>query len=212
MRVTAIWKSNLTSAFSTSPVIGAAEIGSGLAASGIWPSPQNRWGGRPQRHRCATLWVVETCNRGAAHDEHYHDWPGYLQVGLPDPRRQRERKGGAQAQGAPERPDRLLREAGTLHSSDGGLWRRTSLGAHSDGPWSHGEADRPRSGETLCQEGQEERCRRRCGDLRGGFAARRQVRAGQDRRAAGDPGVAYGAIAAGQATEDAGERHPRAGH
>src|ERR1700760_2415163 len=123
-------------------------------------SRANRWGGRPQRHRCATLWVVETCNRGAAHDEHYHDWPGYLQVGLPDPRRQRERKGGAQAQGAPERPDRLLREAGTLHSSDGGLWRRTSLGAHSDGPWSHGEADRPRSGETLCQEGQEERCRR----------------------------------------------------
>ena len=42
MRRTDIWKSNSTSEFSTTPVMAAAEIGSGLAASGIWPSPQNR--------------------------------------------------------------------------------------------------------------------------------------------------------------------------
>src|SRR5690349_14227195 len=59
---------------------------------------RNRWGGRPQRHRCATLWVVETTNRGTTHHEHYHDWLGYRQVRLPDPRRERGRKGRAQAQ------------------------------------------------------------------------------------------------------------------
>ena len=42
MRVTDMAKSKVVSAFSTSPEIGAAEIGSGLAASGMWPSPQNR--------------------------------------------------------------------------------------------------------------------------------------------------------------------------
>src|SRR5690349_4400472 len=85
----------------------------------------------PERHRCATLRVVGTCNRGVAHHEHYHDWLGYRQVRLPNPRRQRDRKGRAQAQGAPERLDCILRDAGTLHSCDGGLWRRASLGAHS---------------------------------------------------------------------------------
>ena len=47
----------------------------------------------------------------------------------------------------------------SLHGRDGGLWRRASLGAHADRPWAHGEADRPRSGQTLREEGQEERCR-----------------------------------------------------
>src|SRR6185437_7479861 len=56
-----------------------------------------RWGGRPQRHRCATLRVVGTCNKGAVHSEHYHDWPGYSQIRLPDPWRERDRKSGAQA-------------------------------------------------------------------------------------------------------------------
>src|SRR6185437_12678448 len=78
------------------------------------------------------------------------------QVRLPDPRRQRNRKGRAQAQAAPERVDRILRETGTLHGGDGGLWCRASLGAHSQWPWSHGEADCRRSGQPVRQEGQEE--------------------------------------------------------
>ena len=32
--------------------------------------PDVRWGGRPQRHRCAIMRVVRTGNKGAARDEH----------------------------------------------------------------------------------------------------------------------------------------------
>ena len=30
----------------------------------------DRWGGRPQRHQCATVRVVRTCREGTARDEH----------------------------------------------------------------------------------------------------------------------------------------------
>jgi hypothetical protein len=30
--------------------------------------PFDRWGGRPRRHQCATMRVVKTCNKGAAHE------------------------------------------------------------------------------------------------------------------------------------------------
>ena len=41
-RVTVISKPNSVSHFSTAPVIGAADCGSGVAASGMWPSPVSR--------------------------------------------------------------------------------------------------------------------------------------------------------------------------
>ena len=40
-RVTTLEKSNETSAGSIRPVMGAAEAGSGVAESGMWPSPAN---------------------------------------------------------------------------------------------------------------------------------------------------------------------------
>ncbi len=123
-----------------------------------------------------------------------------------------DRKGGDQAQIAPERVDRVLRETGELHGRDGGLWCCPSLGAVADRPWSHGEIDCTRSGQTLREEGKEERCGRCRGDLRSRLSTRREVRASQERGAAGHPGLACGPVAFGQAADDAGERHARPGH
>ena len=131
----------------------------------------DRWGGRPQRHQCATVRVVRTCREGAARDEHYHDRPGHRQVRLSGPRRERDRKGGDQAQAAKERTDPVLREAGGLHRRHGGVRRGPSLGPHPDRSWTRGETDRARGSQTLREKGQEERCRRCGGTLRGRVAA-----------------------------------------
>src|SRR3954454_25188763 len=72
------------------------------------------------------------------------------------------------------------------------------MGAYAYRSRSHGEVDCTRSGQTLREEGQEERCGRCRGDLRGGLSTRREVRTGQDRGAAGHPGLACGAVAVGQ--------------
>jgi glyoxylase-like metal-dependent hydrolase (beta-lactamase superfamily II) len=76
---------------------------------------------------------------------------------------------------------------------------------------SRGEADRARGGQAVRQEGQEERRRGCRGAVRGRVPARHQVRADQDRGAAGRAGPARGQVAAGQAADDADERPTRPG-
>ena len=50
-RVTVLVNSKVTSARSVTPSIGAAELGSGVHARGMWPSPANRpeVGSRPSQ-------------------------------------------------------------------------------------------------------------------------------------------------------------------
>src|SRR5208282_4840852 len=122
----------------------------------------DRWGGRPQRHQCATVRVVRTCREGAARDEYYHDRPGHCQVRVSSARRERDRKGGNQAQAAKERTDPVLREAGGLHRRHGSVRRSPSLGPDPVQSWTRGETDRARGSQTLREKGQEERPSR-CG-------------------------------------------------
>src|ERR1035437_9571821 len=117
----------------------------------------DRWGGRPQRHQCAAVRVVRTCREGAARDEHYHDRPGHRQVRLSSARRERDRKGGDQAQVAKERTAPVLREAGGLHHRHGGVRRSPSLGPDPVRSWTRRETDRARGSQTLREKRQEER-------------------------------------------------------
>src|ERR1700676_2497398 len=58
----------------------------------------DRWGGRPPAASMCHGTGRENLYKGTARDEHYHDWPGYRQVCLPDPRCGRNRKNRDQTQ------------------------------------------------------------------------------------------------------------------
>src|SRR6201986_4712329 len=70
----------------------------------------------------------------------------------------------------------------------------------------------PEAVKPFVRKGKEKRCRRCRRDLRSRLSARREVRTGQERGAAGYPGLACGSVAVGQTTNDAGERYARPGN
>src|SRR3954468_17933456 len=98
-----------------------------------------------------------------------------------------------------------------MHRVPRGLRCRPLLGPPAERLRPRGEADRTRGGEAVRQEGQEERRCRRRGPVRGRGTARDEVRADQERGAAGRAGPARGQVAAGEATDHGGERPARLG-
>ena len=125
--------------------------------------------------------------------------------------RERDRKGGDQAQAAKERTDPVLREAGGLHGRHGGVRRGPSLGPRLSGLGHEVKLIAPEAVKPFVKKGKKNDAADAAATLRSRIAARHEVRAGQKLGAAGHPGLAFGPIPAGQAADDAGERHARPG-
>jgi hypothetical protein len=148
--------------------------------------------------------VMIRANRGAVHDEHYHDRFGPCEECFSAARGGWGGQGGDAAPAASGTGRAFLRRAWAVCGGDGGLRRCPSLGSDVAAAGARGTPDAGAIREAL-RQAQQDRRPRRGGDLRGDEPADDALREREERGCPGGVGDAPHAGAAGAPAHHGGE-------